>query len=140
MLYELGFEAAIEWLAEELESQHGLPVRVARGGGLVRMGEELGVLLFEAVRELLLNVVKHAEATAARVRIGAEDGAVHITVEDDGVGFNVPEVREHRHSSGGFGLFNIRERLDQLGGRLEVHSELGRGTRAVLVAPMNMGN
>ncbi|MHC5034038.1 MAG: sensor histidine kinase, partial [Planctomycetota bacterium] len=96
----------------------------------------LSVLLFQTVRELLLNVVKHAAANAATVSVHAEDGEVRISVEDDGVGFDAAALGVHGHRTEGFGLFSIRERLDHLGGRLELQSEPGAGTRAVVTAPV----
>jgi signal transduction histidine kinase len=61
---------------------------------------------------------------------------VHVSVEDDGVGFNVAEVASAAARTGGFGLFSIRERLEQLGGHLEIESKPGRGTTVTLTAPL----
>ena len=92
--------------------------------------------MYEAVRELLFNVVKHAGATSARVavtRLGAD--AVQVTVEDGGVGFDLASLESGELASSGFGLFSIRERLSYLGGRLTMESAPGRGARFTLVAP-----
>jgi signal transduction histidine kinase len=99
------------------------------------MDDEIKVLLFRSVRELMINIVKHAQARNARVTIRREDDDVNIQVEDDGVGIK-DVLRDPRlKSNGGFGLFSIRERLHYLGGRVHVESESGRGTRITLMVP-----
>jgi signal transduction histidine kinase len=64
------------------------------------------------------------------------DGKIEISVEDDGVGFDLRQTETSRREHGGVGLFNVRERLEYLGGRCEIQSEPGRGTRVVLAAPL----
>jgi signal transduction histidine kinase len=93
------------------------------------------VLLFRSVRELLMNIVKHAQAQHAYVTILREGDGVSIKVEDDGVGID-PVSEARSKSNGGFGLFSIRERLHYLGGRVEVESEEGRGTQITLEVPL----
>jgi signal transduction histidine kinase len=100
--------------------------------------ENLRVVLFQAVRELLVNVVKHARATHAQVVLRRDGDALRIIVEDDGVGFEVAEIKKGTPRS--FGLFNIRERVEYLGGRLKVRSLCNYGTRATLIAPLNLGS
>ncbi len=136
VLYELGLAAAIEWLGEQMRERHGLAVQFADGRQSLAVGEEMGVLLFQAVRELLLNVVKHAGVDRAHVSLVFETGEIRIGVEDEGVGFDASRLERRRQDDGGFGLFNIRERIEHMGGRLELHSEPGQGTRAVLAAPL----
>jgi len=136
VLYELGFEAAVKWLAEETQERHGIATEFETDGQPKPMGEDVRVVLYQAVKELLVNVVKHAQAGKAKVSVERDGGDVRVTVADDGVGFNVSEARPGRSGSGGFGLFNIRERLAQLGGHFGIQSEPGRGTRVILVAPL----
>ncbi len=96
----------------------------------------MSTLLFESVRELLLNVLKHAGVKRARVSIRMENGRLfRITVADQGSGFDITRVQA-RGSEAGFGLFSIRERIDLLGGRVEIDSAPGLGTRVTLVAPI----
>lgn len=135
ILYELGFEAAVEWFAKHVRSQHGIQVEVQKGMKPILMDDEIKVLLFRSVRELLLNIVKHAQAEHARVTILREGDGVNIQVEDDGVGIN-PSNDSRAKGNGGFGLFSIRERLHYLGGRVQVESEDGRGTRVTLEVPL----
>ncbi|MFZ5447208.1 MAG: PAS domain S-box protein [Thermodesulfobacteriota bacterium] len=136
ILYELGFEAAVEWFAKHVRSQHGIMVEVQKDMAPIPMDDEIKVLLFRSVRELMINIVKHAQAGNARVIIRREDNGVIIEVEDDGVGIK-DAVRDPRlKSDSGFGLFSIRERLHYLGGQVHVESENGRGTRITLMVPL----
>ena len=133
ILHELGLTPAIEWLADAIRAQHGLAVEVD-AEPITGIGEDMRALLFRSTHELLNNVVRHAHATTAVVRVRALATSVRIEVEDDGRGYD-----QHRVAPvglmGGFGLFSIRERLAHLGGRLEIFSKVGRGTRAVIEAP-----
>jgi PAS domain S-box-containing protein len=136
VLYELGFEAAVEWFAKHVRSQHGIKVDVQKDMAPIAMDDEIKVLLFRSVRELMLNIVKHAQAHNARVTIRKEGEDVNIEVEDDGVGIQ-DNLRDSKvGSDGGFGLFSIRERLHYLGGRVQVKSGNGRGTRITLMVPL----
>jgi two-component system sensor histidine kinase UhpB len=138
VLYELGFEAAVEWLAEQASTGAGRPRCVVRSDGLAKpLGESGQVVLFQAVRELLTNVGKHARATEVRVSIDRDGNALRVEVVDDGVGFDPACVEPPSVSRGGFGLFSIRERLRLLGGVMEIDSKAGRGTRVVLTAPLD---
>jgi PAS domain S-box-containing protein len=116
-LYELGLEAAIrEWLHEEVQEKHGIHAEFEDDERPKPLDDDVRALLYRAVRELLVNVVKHAQAQKVKVSIGRDNNNVRIGVIDDGVGF-VPS--SHLNKSGGFGLFSIRERLNYLGGSIE---------------------
>jgi len=86
-----------------------------------------------------MNIVKHAKAHKAKVSTRREDNAIWITVEDDGVGFSLPDDKILGKNNG-YGLFSIRERLRHLGGSFKIESELGCGTRVTLVAPLEQAN
>jgi PAS domain S-box-containing protein len=135
ILYELGFEAAVEWFAKHVRSQHGIMVNVQKDMVPIPMDDEIKVLLFRSVRELMINIVKHAQARNARVSIRKENDDVNIEVEDDGVGIKDVPRDSKLKSISGFGLFSIRERLHYLGGQVQVESENGRGTRITLTVP-----
>jgi PAS domain S-box-containing protein len=136
VLYELGFEAAVEWFAKYVRSHHGIQMDVQKDLKPIPMDDEIKVLLFRFVRELMMNVVKHAQARRARVIISRNGEEVTIKVEDDGVGFGPLSQYQTISSNGGFGLFSIRERLHYLGGRLEVESTDIEGTRVTLMVPL----
>ncbi len=124
----------LRWLATRTEEQTGLDVEVA---GDADVGDStLRALLYHLVREALFNVAKHARTGRARVSIADVDGHVTVTVEDEGAGFD-PGVLDGEGAGprGGFGLASVRERLEVVGGRLEVASTPGEGTRVTLSVP-----
>jgi PAS domain S-box-containing protein len=133
VLYELGFNPAIEWLAEQISSQHDLDIDVVADDHEPSM-HEVQVLLFQAARELLMNIVKHANAGKVLVSIKGDKKNICITVKDDGEGFD-GNVSFRADTSSGFGLFSIRERLKHMGGRLVIQSKPGHGTRVSVTAP-----
>ncbi len=136
VLYEDGFAPAVRWLARQVEASHGLAVKVE--GVDVDLGDEARALLFAGVRELLLNVARHAGAEAAKVEIAAADDRwVRVVVSDDGAGFDPAEVAAR--AEGGIGLFGLRERLAAIGGSCDVRSSPGGGTRVQLRAPLREG-
>jgi signal transduction histidine kinase len=140
ILYDLGLEAALEWLTDRFSHQHGLLAYFESDRQPKPVAENLKVLLFQAVQELLVNIVKHARAHSLKISMWRQDGYLHIGVEDDGVGFD-PSVPGYRHGKGGgFGLFSIRERLRPLGGSLEVKSEPNGGTEFVLSVPLDLAS
>jgi PAS domain S-box-containing protein len=136
ILYDLGFEAAVEWLAELMQEQHGLRIEVQSDKGPKPLDDEIRVLLFQTVRELLVNVIKHAQASQVRVAIDREGADLRIKVEDNGVG--LPISLDAPPTGRGFGLFSIRERLKHLGGHLKAESEPGQGTRVTLLVPLRL--
>ncbi len=133
VLYELGLEPALEWLAEQYHAKYGIGVQFRRSKKPLGIGEELRGLLFSSVRELLMNAIKHSRARAVRISVTANNGDVSVTVKDNGVGFDLGKLRS---GSGGFGLFNIRERMTGAGGQMEVDSRPGRGTTVTLTVPL----
>jgi signal transduction histidine kinase len=135
VLYRSGLPAALQWLARWYEDRHGLVVRVVVDADVDAVAEETRVTLFRAVRELLFNTAKHARVQSAEVHGGRHNGTVWLAVTDDGAGFDPADVRSREGMDGGFGLFSLRERLDALGGAVEIESSPGGGTHIVLRAP-----
>ncbi len=138
ILYELGFEAAVEWAAERIQATHGLDVTLQIDDRPKPLAEDLKVALFQAVRELLANVVKHSGADRVRLEICRVDDRIRIRVQDNGRGFTPAPEGGQVPGEGGFGLFNIRERLGLLGASIDVESE-GEGTRITINAPLALG-
>jgi signal transduction histidine kinase len=136
LLYEFGLEAAAKWLAEQTQAKHGLPVGVLPCGALPPLAREMRVLLYKVLRELLFNVVKHANATQASVRLAVEGETFHLEVSDDGVGFDRGAPRRDPVSLSGFGLFSIRERLRSWNGVLEIGAAEGGGSRVCVRVPV----
>ncbi len=139
VLYELGIAAALEWLSDRTRERYGLECEfVQEGDGEGSIENAVAVTVFQAVRELLLNVHKHADASAARVILERRGERVAVRVEDDGCGF-VDHAPTPSASAVGYGLFSIRERIELLGGGLSVESAPGRGSVVTLVMPSELG-
>lgn len=119
VFYELGLAPAIDWLGDFLLSPHAIGFRLVPDDGFSSLEEEIRILLFQAVRELITNIVKHAGATRVWVDMGHTDNQYRISVNDNGRGFPV-EPQRVRPEEGGFGLFSIRERLTSIGGNLAI--------------------
>ncbi len=132
VLYDLGFEAGLEWLAEQFRRKHGLPVKLSVNGPNLEISNDLRVTLFKSVRELLFNVVKHARASNVSVVLTNSGGVVAIEVSDDGIGLAAKDGTVEYSEPGGFGLFSIREQLGCFGGRLSLESLPGCGVKAVI--------
>ncbi len=137
VLYELGFEAAVEWLGEQILSRQDIRFHFNDDGQPKPMEDEARILLFQAVRELLVNVVKHSQARNSSVYIRRDGNNIQINVEDDGIGFNISKLGSYLRT-GSFGLFSIRERLNHIRGYLNIESESGKGTRVIIVAPLKL--
>lgn len=138
ILYELGLVAALESLVDQAGRQHSLTTRFEDDGQPKPVSEDVAIVLFQAVRELLNNIAKHADAREAAVAVRSDGKAIDITVTDDGRGFHVPASGFSVSPSGGFGLFHVSERLDYMGGRFAVESAPGRGTTVQLSAPLSL--
>ncbi len=141
VLYELGFEAAVDWLATDMHQQHGIQIQVEYNGQTSVLNNEVSVLLFQMVRELLFNIVKHAQATMAKIAIQKVGNQLQVEVADNGVGFDPAKNDFKKNDSkkcgvDGFGLFSIRERLNYFAGGLEIESEPGHGSRINMTIPI----
>ncbi len=98
---------------------------------------DTAVLLFESIREVLLNAMKHAHTQSARVEVIHRNGQLHVQVSDAGVGFDPTQLGRAGGTAEGMGLFSIRERLHLLGGSLKIDSAPGKGCRITLITPLN---
>jgi len=140
VLYELGLVAAVDWLAEQFQTKHKLKCTVEADSTPKPLNQDIEVVLFRSVRELLVNIVKHAQAAKVKITIRSNKKNLRIRVTDDGIGFS-PETKATRaYKDQQFGLFNITERIRHLGGRLEVDSQRGKGTMVSLVAPLKLSD
>lgn len=143
VLYDLGLLPALEWLVEQMGRDFDLQCEFAADIECEPQDPSVRAILFRAVREFLLNVVKHADVGSDIVRIvisRVQENPVQlkIVVTDSGKGFDPDNVK--RTVRGGFGLMNVRERLIYIGGTLCVNSKPGSGTTAVIIAPLAQAN
>lgn len=135
ILFHGELPAALEWLAQEMARKHDLAVAIEVAEWDGDLPEVTTSVLFTAVKELLLNVVKHAGVKEATVRLRRRGHAVRLDVVDAGAGFEL-RTDGGEATNSHFGLFSIRERIQALGGKVGIHSTPGQGTRIGIVLPL----
>lgn len=135
-----GLLPALEWLGQQMQEKHGLAVELICEEDAAPESDEMKILLFYSVRELLFNAVKHSKTASACVEVKQMSDGISLTVRDAGAGFDPCGLRMSGGTCGGFGLFSIMERLDLLGGRMDIDSAPGKGSRFTLWAPRGRSN
>ncbi len=138
ILHHGAIDEVLEWLGGWFGEKHGLTVTVHAQENLPSVPEHLCMFVFHAVRELLLNTVKHSGAIEAEVSLSSQDGCLTVQVEDRGRGFDPKAVQQHLNRARSFGLFNIQERLEALEGRLEFESAPHGGAQFRLIVPLQV--
>ncbi|MCX5643340.1 MAG: PAS domain S-box protein [Phycisphaerae bacterium] len=131
VLYQSDLGESFEWLARQVKAKHGLTVDVESRGRIEVPSEPLKAFLYKTAQEILFNVVKHARAKGARLRVQRVHGRVWLTISDQGRGFDPRSLGR----TGGFGLLSIRERIELLGGRMKIRSAEGRGSTFLIAVP-----
>ena len=134
LLYDLGLAAALESLGDEMFSPLSIDFILDAAMNCRLLEQELSIMLYHMVKELFINVLKHARATAIQCLITREDGFFCVAVHDDGVGFDPSQAITIRKRS--FGLFSIRERLRHWGGQMAINSSAGKGTGIIIRIPL----
>ena len=137
-LYELGLEAALDELTEMTGKEHAVATEFVDDEEPKPLTLEVQVTLYRAVRELIINVVKHARADRIKVSVRREEHTIRVDVSDDGIGFDPSKVYAFGVRDKSFGLLSIRERIGLLGGSMEIDSQVGGGTRVHLRAPLKI--
>lgn len=134
VLHSQGLPAAIHWLSDRMRKQCRLDTRLEIDPTLDPNAEQIRDLLFQTARELLLNIVKHAQTLQAEIKLTRAGDVIRLTVIDFGVGFDRDKSLKRNPS---FGLFHLQERLAAIGGRLDVNSEPGKGTTIDVSVPLD---
>jgi len=129
MLDDLGLVAALDWQAREVSKRTGMLVDTVDENVSDNLPEEYKTCVYRIVQEALNNCSKHAYAKNVRVAVRQEHNRLHVSIEDDGKGFDARRVR-------GLGLVGMNERVSQLGGMLRVESDPARGTRLQVDLPL----
>ena len=136
-LYTLGLNFALEELAHRFEAERGLTCSVDLCDNSFNLDDQMKIILYRSVRELMVNTAKHAHARNVKIIVNRADDNIEIIIEDDGKGFDTSRLdKTQKTKLTGFGLFSIDERLKQMGGNLEIRSEKGKGTKIILSAPL----
>ncbi|MCC6797299.1 MAG: response regulator [Candidatus Hydrogenedentes bacterium] len=133
LLHRSDLKTTIESYANQLQAHHGLATTLLAEDELPDLPEASRMILFEAARELLFNVIKHAESKSADVVLGVEAGNVYVEVRDQGLGCDPAKLL--CDTSNSFGLFSIRDRLTAVGGRMSASSQVGEGTVIRITVP-----
>jgi PAS domain S-box-containing protein len=132
-----GLEAAIEELGDQFATEHNLKCTTLYPEETIPITPNHRTFLYRAVRELLINIVKHAQATQVTIAIERDQTDIEISVEDNGQGFDPACLANHQGNAlQAFGLFSIQERLDYIGGHFKLETHRHEGTRIILRAPI----
>ena len=135
-LQTLGLVPALEWLGEEMERIYGLSVRIDKDGDLPALEEPARTTIFRAIRELLINVAKHAQTNVAQINCHQPaSGQLSVSVTDQGRGFDSERALSSPAKDSGFGLISVRERIEFIGGRMTVDTMPGYGATITIVFP-----
>lgn len=137
ILNELGIIPAIKWRLGKVEEQHRIATKLNTEESDIFIQKEYNIFLYRTICELLVNVIKHAQAKLIQIDIRKKGKMYYITVQDDGVGYNVKEVEAKQFTKGGFGLLSIKERISNINGKFLIESEIGSGTKATIVMPFS---
>jgi signal transduction histidine kinase len=132
VLAQLGLAAALRQLVSQLRRRHPARIRL-QVSRLARLPEKTEATVYRLVQECCNNIIKHSSATRVNLSLRSADGVLRLNVEDDGVGFQVEEALAKRDS---FGLAGIRERVALLGGRIDIRSSPGKGTKIKIELPI----
>jgi PAS domain S-box-containing protein len=134
-LYESGLVSSLEWLIGQFGAQHDIEFHLEIIAEPVALPVQMRGLLFQMIRELVVNAVKHGAAKNITIELSQEGDFLWAAVVDDGLGFDVDIALLETETSTGFGLFSIRERLAFQAGKLDIDSVVGKGTRATIHFP-----
>jgi PAS domain S-box-containing protein len=130
-----GMRDAIREMGQQKLAEHGIRFEYEQTGPKIMVPEEKRIIIYQTVRELLNNLIKHAHAKTVKISMSFSKHLTTVSVSDDGIGFDTGsiqdlKIREH------FGLFNIRERIEYFHGSLQIESKPGSGTKATIKIPM----
>ncbi|NQV15077.1 hypothetical protein HQ531_06430 [bacterium] len=138
VLHELGLMEALEWRLEKFTEETGIKSSIDHNINQLGLRNEQEVILFRSVSELLKNITKHAQASIVLITAKATRYSFEMKIQDDGNGFDISILKPQKRKSESFGLFSIKERIEYLGGVLEIHSGKNEGTAVTLIVPVSM--
>jgi PAS domain S-box-containing protein len=136
-LHTFGLSAAIEEMLEELAQKNDVAFDFEGNNVHLPISKDFKILLYRSAKEILANIAKHAKAKKVSVEIGLNNEHGYITISDDGKGFDVRKLPEQVSKKRKFGLFSIRQRLDNIGGKLDIESKKNKGTKVQITVPLD---
>ncbi|BBO87292.1 sensor histidine kinase [Desulfosarcina ovata] len=137
-LHRGGLLPALNVLAKDMQTQHGLTVVLRNQAGAEPASSVLSSIVYRSIRELLLNVIKHAGVNEALVEVRSQDNRIRISVTDKGKGFDYPAIRNCKGCKPGFGLYSIEDRMMFIGGTMQITTKPGKGSSIVLTVPRDI--
>ncbi len=136
VLHEAGLIGGLDWLADRLYRNNKFTLDLHLENNAEPASEEIKYLLFECARELTLNAVKHSGVSQAQVTLSrSQDGRIKLIVGDNGQGFDPDMLKYRQIDDVSFGLFSVQQRLEHIGGRVEINAAPGKGTVVTLTVP-----
>lgn len=138
VLHELGFIIALQWRLDKFSDESGIQVEYDHNVDEIKLRDEQEILLFRSTDEILKNILKHAKATRVHVLAEASKYAFVVRIKDNGVGFDTSILNPQKRHKDSFGLFSIKERLEYLGGVLDIQSKNQVGTEVILNVPVSL--
>jgi PAS domain S-box-containing protein len=141
ILHKFGFATAIySWIKERFQGNKNTEIKFVNNAKEGKLDKDTNIILYQVIHELLINIVKHADAKNVEVRIEQANGKIEVEVADDGKGFELSRIGKFDPKKGGFGLNNIRDRITYLGGNFKIESKPGNGTQIVISIPEKITN
>ncbi len=136
LLDDLGLVAALRQMAKQIQENTDLEVEFTQSGHRRRLQSEIEMILYRIAQEALNNTVRHSRATRARINLDLSSNPITLTVEDNGCGFEPGSILKPNARVRAWGLLGMQERVELVGGKLEIESAPGRGTRLVVEIPL----
>ncbi len=137
ILDDLGLLAALRWYLDRQSQRTKTPINFVCGVGQIALPPNLEMVCFRIVQEALNNIAKHAQATHVTVQLNQQQETIHLTIRDDGIGFNVEAAQRQAARGSSLGLLGMEERATLVGGELRIVSTSGKGTKINAAFPIN---
>ncbi len=136
LLDDLGLLAALRWYLDRQSQRTSMTINLVCGAFASALPTKLETVCFRIVQEALTNITKHARATTITVQLNQHDAKLHLSIQDDGIGFDVPAARSRASRGASLGLLGMEERATLVGGQLHIRSMLGQGTEIHVAFPL----
>jgi len=136
LIDDLGLISAIKWLVDKIKEKSNLNIELSLKLEQKDIPKDFSITIFRIIQEGLTNVVRHAEATEVLLRVIQEDDEIEIFIKDNGKGFDIKQVFKDISKGRALGLLGIKERVELLNGRIEIKSEIQKGTEIKINIPL----